>query len=132
MAAAVATIKVIKETNYLPHLVELGQVLRDGLNERATCHGFALRQTGPVQMPMILFEDDPDFRFGMAFTGAMIQRGIYWHSFHNLFLCVAMTKDDIEQALEAADQAFGDLAARRSKIRPHPLMALQNARALRA
>ena len=30
----------------------------------ATTHGFSLRQTGPAQMPLFLFDDDPDLRMG--------------------------------------------------------------------
>lgn len=132
MAAAVATLEVIRETNYLEHTVELGTLLRNGLNERAVAHGFELSQTGPVQMPTILFKDDPDLKFDMAFTATMMQRGIYFHAFQNIFLCAAMTKDDIAQTLGAADHAFADLATRRSRIQPHPLVAYRSARVLPA
>jgi glutamate-1-semialdehyde 2,1-aminomutase len=128
MAAAVATLKVIKETNYLEHTVELGHLLRIGLDKCAAAHGFTLSQTGPVQMPQILFKNDPDVRYGRAFAGAMIQRGIYIHPLHNLFLCAALTKDDIARTLRAANDAFGDLTKRRSKIEPHPLMAHRTVR----
>jgi glutamate-1-semialdehyde 2,1-aminomutase len=119
MAAALATLEVVRETDYLEHMIKLGEALKTGLGERATDHGFVLRQTGPAQMPMILFEDDPDFRLGMAFGSAMVERGIIFHPIHTMFLCAAMTKDDITRTIEAADGAFADLAKRRSKIEPH-------------
>jgi glutamate-1-semialdehyde 2,1-aminomutase len=130
MAAAVATIDVISSTSYLEHTVELGGMLRAGLHQRAVAHGFEIDQTGPVQMPTILFHDDADMRFGMAFTAAMMQRGIYFHAFQNLFICAAMTKADILQTIDAADGAFQELSARRSKIAPHPLVAYRSGRKL--
>jgi glutamate-1-semialdehyde 2,1-aminomutase len=120
MAAAVATLDVIRQTDYLEHTVALGQMLRSGLHERATAHGFDLNQTGPVQMPMILFNEDPDFRLAMAFASEMMLSGIYMIPHHNLFLCAAMTDDDIVQTIDLADRAFGRLAKIRSKIEPHP------------
>jgi glutamate-1-semialdehyde 2,1-aminomutase len=119
MAAALATIEVVANTNYLEHTVGLGRALREGLNARATTHGFTLSQTGPVQMPMILFRDDPDLRLTVAFCGAMIQRGIYFHPWHNMFLCSAMTESDIQQTLAAADGAFVELTSSRATLRPH-------------
>lgn len=123
MAASLATLEVIRETNYLEHTVELGQMLRSGLDERAATHGFELSQSGPVQMPLIQFEQDPDFRFVMAFASAMISRGIYILPHHNMFLCAAMTKDDITQTIEVANDVFVDMAKHRSKIEVHPGLA---------
>jgi glutamate-1-semialdehyde 2,1-aminomutase len=119
MAAALATAEVVSGTQYLEHTVALGKVLRAGLHERAAAHGFGLSQTGPVQMPLILFNDDPDLRLGVAFCGAMIQRGIYFHPWHNMFLCSAMIQRDIEQTLAAADGAFAQIAQKRMTLRPH-------------
>jgi glutamate-1-semialdehyde 2,1-aminomutase len=120
MAASLATLEVIRETNYLEHIVDLGQMLRAGLDERAVAHGFELNQSGPVQMPVIQFKQDQDFRFVMAFASAMIQRGVYILPHHNLFLCAAMTKDDIAQTVDVANDVFADMAKRRSKIEVHP------------
>jgi glutamate-1-semialdehyde 2,1-aminomutase len=119
LAAALATLEVIKETPYLEHTVELGQTLRTGLYERAVAHGFELSQSGPVQMPHIFFKNDPDFRFAMEFVNSMMRQGIYLGCLHNIFICAAMTQGDIQQTLEAADHALADLDARRARIEPH-------------
>jgi glutamate-1-semialdehyde 2,1-aminomutase len=119
MAAALATLEIVANTRYLEHTVALGNALREGLHERAVAHGLGLSQTGPVQMPLILFEGDPDLRLGVAFCGAMIQRGIYFHPWHNMFLCSAMTESDIERTLAAADDAFAEIARIRMTLRPH-------------
>jgi glutamate-1-semialdehyde 2,1-aminomutase len=109
MAAGVETLKRIRETDYLEHMVALGERLRTGMAERASAHGVGLRQTGPVQMPLFLFDDDPKLERGFAWSSAMLARGVYVHPWHNMFLCAAMTEADIDAALDAADGAFGAL-----------------------
>jgi glutamate-1-semialdehyde 2,1-aminomutase len=47
MAAALQTLKLIRESDYLERITALGERLRAGLSERATAAGFGLRQTGP-------------------------------------------------------------------------------------
>ena len=107
MAAGVETLKRVRNTDYLERMVTLGERLRSGVAERASAHGYALRQTGPVQMPLFLFDDDLELKLGFAWSSAMLARGVYVHPWHNMFLCAAMTESDIDAALEAADGAFG-------------------------
>lgn len=106
MAAALETLKLVRETDYLERIEGLGTKLRDGLAERAKAVGFGFRQTGPVTMPLFLFDDDPDLRKGFCWSSAMLERGVYVHPWHNMFLCTAMTEQDIDQALDAAEGAF--------------------------
>jgi glutamate-1-semialdehyde 2,1-aminomutase len=106
MAAALATLKLVRESDYLERIDALGLRLRDGLADRAQAAGFGLRQTGPVTMPLFLFDDDPDLRKGFCWSSAMLERGVYVHPWHNMFLCAAMTEADIDQALDAAEGAF--------------------------
>lgn len=130
MAAALETLRIIRESDYLEHTVALGEMLRTGLDEAAAQHGFSLRQSGPVQMPLILFNDDPDGRIGFGWAEEMLRGGVYVHPWHNMFLCAAMTEDDIAFALKVAERAFAALAAKRDTLEPHPvLMAMMAARA---
>ena len=122
MAAALVTLRIIRETDYLEHSIALGERLRAGLATAAARHGFKLRQTGPVQMPQILFEGDPDFRTGFAFAERMLTRGIYMHPWHNMFLCAAMTEADIDSAIAAADASFAEVRAGEAAHRPHPIV----------
>ncbi|MDO9370346.1 MAG: aminotransferase class III-fold pyridoxal phosphate-dependent enzyme [Sphingopyxis sp.] len=122
MAAAIETLRIIRESDYLEHMVRLGDRLRAGLDAAATKHGFTLRQTGPVQMPQIMFADDPDFRVGYGWAEEMLARSIYVHPWHNMFLCAAMTDADIDLTVTAAADAFAGLAARRSELAPHPVL----------
>lgn len=122
MAAALETLRILRENDYLEHTVALGTRLRAGLEEAAKRHGFALRQTGPVQMPLILFDNDPDFRIGFAWGEAMLREGVYVHPWHNMFLCAAMTDADIDFAIAAADKAFAAVRSAVGELQPHALL----------
>jgi len=106
MAAAVATLTALREGNGIAHMVAMGERLRVGLAERAAAHGIALRQSGPAQMPMVLFAEDPDFAKGFAFCAAALRHGVYFHPKHNMFLSVAHGPADIDRALDAAEAGF--------------------------
>ncbi|HEY5071183.1 MAG TPA: aminotransferase class III-fold pyridoxal phosphate-dependent enzyme [Caulobacteraceae bacterium] len=123
MAAALATIRRVRETNYLETMQTLGLQLREGLAERAAGHGLELRQTGPVTMPLFLFDEDPDMRKGFFFGAEMLKRGVYVHPWHNMFLNAAMTKSDIDLVLAAADASFAALATARPTLAPVEKMA---------
>lgn len=110
MAAALETLDVLQEMDAPRYMESLGQRLRDGLYEQAQRHGHPIFQTGPVQMPMVLFEEDPQLAKGLAFCSHLIREGIYMHPWHNMFLSTAHTEADIEQALAATDRAFAALA----------------------
>lgn len=110
MAAALTTIKLLRDTDALAHTEAMGKLFRDGLHSAASANGYKLRQTGPVQMPMVLFDGDQDLRLGNAFCAAALRHGLYMHPRHNLFLCAAHQATDIERALDAAHAAFRDIA----------------------
>ena len=50
-------------------------------------------------MPTVLFEDDDRREKGFAFCSHVLDQGVYLHPWHNMFLSVAHTESDIEQAL---------------------------------
>jgi glutamate-1-semialdehyde 2,1-aminomutase len=129
MAAGVATLTEIRHSDYLEHTVRLAGILRAGIDESAKRHGFAIRQSGPPQMPLILFDGDHDFRLGYAWSAEMVKRGIYVHPWHNMFFCAAMTDAHMALALEAADASFKALKANGATAKPHAgLMAMFEAR----
>jgi glutamate-1-semialdehyde 2,1-aminomutase len=111
MAAALACLRKLQAVDGIAHMQAMGQRLRDGLAQQAQAHGFRIRQSGPPQMPMLLFDDDPEAALGAAFCTLALERGVYLHPKHNMFLSVAHRPVDIDRALEATDQAFAALAA---------------------
>lgn len=123
MVAALKTLQILRESDYLEHMLALGTQLRSGLQDAAASAGIGFRQTGPVQMPLFLFDEDPDFRVGFAWSEAMLRRGIYVHPWHNMFLCQAMTEADIAHTIAAAREAFVEIKDNRAALEPHPVVA---------
>ena len=91
-----------------------GRRLREGLDEQARRHNLSLRQTGPVQMPQILFEDDADFALGNRFVIEALKRGVYMHPWHNMFLSSAHDFARIDRILEATEGALKAVARSRT------------------
>ena len=118
---------LVRTTDYLERITALGERLRSGVAERAEAAGFSLRQTGPVTMPLFLFDDDPDLRKGFCFSSEMLERGVYVHPWHNMFMCAAMTEADIDGALAAAEGAFGALKQQVRDLAPVEKLAFLSA-----
>jgi glutamate-1-semialdehyde 2,1-aminomutase len=106
LAAAFATLTELREGEALPDMARAGARLRHGLAAQAAAHGFEIRQTGPVQMPMLTFAGDEDLRLVTAWAEAAVQRGVYLHPWHNWFLSAAHTDEDIDAILARTDDAF--------------------------
>ncbi|WP_191082694.1 aminotransferase class III-fold pyridoxal phosphate-dependent enzyme [Roseococcus microcysteis] len=106
MAAALATLQRLDELDAVAHMERLGRRLREGLAALAAQHRVGLRQSGPVQMPLFLFDGDAEFRQGSAFCRAALEAGAYLHPRHNMFLCAAHTDSDMDRVLDAADAGF--------------------------
>lgn len=127
MAAALETLRLIRETDYLERITALGDRLRSGLDARARAAGFGFRQSGPGTMPLFLFDDDPDLRKGFCWSSEMLARGVYVHPWHNMFLCAAMTESDIDGALDAAEAAFAALGRQAPGLPPVEKLAFLSA-----
>lgn len=112
MAAALATIRELRDTDAMPLMRDSGQRLRDGLSAQAVAHGFEVVQTGPVQMPLLRFVGDDDFSQTRLWCDEAGARGVYLHPYHNWFLSAAHTAADIDAALDRTDDAFAALARR--------------------
>lgn len=107
MAAAVATIRALREEGAIGAMEWAGQELRDGILAQAAAWDLAVRYTGPVQMPYLTFAGDTGHELASVFAAEAIRRGAYLHPRHNWFVSAAMTGTDIELVLAATDQAFG-------------------------
>lgn len=122
MAAAVAALKEVRESDYLERINASGQMLRDGLDAQARAHGFDISQTGPVVMPQILFRDDPLYRIGYGWVTECLKRGAYFHPYHNMFISAAHTETEIKATLEITDQAFEAAKRNRDSYTVHPIV----------
>jgi len=106
MAAAVATIKALRDEDAVTKMERVGTRLREGLAELAGEAGVKIRQTGPVQMPNLSFPDDRDFVKASAFSAAMLECGVIVHPRHNWFLSAAHDEADVDRFLEAAEEGL--------------------------
>ena len=111
LAAGLATLKLLRAEDVVGHLEKVGTLFRDGMATLARKHGLTLRQTGPVQMPMVSFQNDAGHALAKSFCSAAVQRGLYLHPWHNMFFSAAHTEADVADALQIADAAFA-VAAR--------------------
>ncbi|WP_296595257.1 aminotransferase class III-fold pyridoxal phosphate-dependent enzyme [Phenylobacterium sp.] len=127
MAAALETLRLVRDTDYLERMTALSETLRKGLDDRAKAAGFGFRQTGPGVMPLFLFDDDPDLRKGFCWSSEMLSRGVYVHPWHNMFLCAAMTEADIAATLDAAEGAFAALKRQVRDLSPVEKLAFLSA-----
>lgn len=110
MAAALATLNKLQRVDAVARMAELGELLRAGLRDQAEAFGLGLRQTGPAQMPMVLFDDDDDLAKGNLFALTALRHGVYLHPWHNMFLSLAHTEEDIAAALVATQRGFEAVA----------------------
>lgn len=113
MAAALATLGVLEQQDGPARMRAMGQRFRDGIAAQAARHGVGVRQSGPPQMPTILFDGDVEHATGSRFASEALKRGVYLHPKHNMFLSLAHTEADIDLALQATDEAFAVVAALR-------------------
>jgi glutamate-1-semialdehyde 2,1-aminomutase len=113
MAASIATITTLQETDGVAQIRRAGTLLREGLDAQAQSHGVAIQQSGPVQVPSLRFlEDDPanlQLPRAMTFTSEAAKRGVYLHPTHNWFLSTAHSDEDIERTLAVTDVAFAQV-----------------------
>jgi glutamate-1-semialdehyde 2,1-aminomutase len=112
MAAAKATIKLLRDIDGPGLIHRAGTRLREGLAAQASSHGFVINQTGPVQVPWLSFEGDATLEKGIHWAGACLKEGVYLHAWHNWFLSAAHTDADIDRALQGTDAAFAALKAK--------------------
>jgi glutamate-1-semialdehyde 2,1-aminomutase len=111
MAAALATLAELRRLDGPAQMQAMGERLRAGLAAGAARHGLAVRQSGPPQMPLMLFEGDEDVARGNAFCAAALRAGAYFHPRHNMFLSCAHGPAEIDEALAAAEAGFAAAAA---------------------
>jgi glutamate-1-semialdehyde 2,1-aminomutase len=112
MAAALATLRKLHAIDGTAVMHRAGLRLREGLQAQADSRGIKIRQSGPPQMPLALFEDDPEVTKGKFFCVEALKRGVYLHPVHTMFLSCAHTDAEIDRALEATDGAFAAVAAK--------------------
>ena len=106
MAASLKTLSIMEERDVVAHISGLGNKLRSGIDQIASNYGVDISQSGPSQMPMVLFKNDKDFAKGSKFVQYLLNKGVYFHPWHNMFLSFAHTAQDVDIALDAVEYAM--------------------------
>jgi len=110
MAAALKTLEIFERDDTIGHITRMGERFRDGLTRQSKAHSLTLRQTGPAQMPTVLFENDPEVAKGRLFAQEALRGGAWLHPQHNMFLSSAHGEAEIDRALQATDGAMAAVA----------------------
>src|SRR5205814_6627667 len=100
---------VLDESDGIETMRASGRRLQEGLAAQAAGHGLQLSVTGPPQMPLLLFADDPEFEKTRAWAQACARHGVYLHPIHNWFLSTAHDEATIDAALERTDEALREV-----------------------
>jgi glutamate-1-semialdehyde 2,1-aminomutase len=119
MAAGLATLRQAAAPGFVGGLNRAGELLRTGLAEQARSHGLNVSQTGPVQIPLLQFEDDPEFALVSYWASECVARGVYVHPWHNWFISSAHTDEVIAEILDRTDSAFAATAQHATRSAGH-------------
>jgi glutamate-1-semialdehyde aminotransferase len=109
MAAALATITRLRDSDALGRIERLGASLQRGLAKQIADHGLDAQVLGVPQMPFMRFryaDDAVRQRVQDAFYTETTRRGVLFHPNHHWYISAAMTEDDIEFALSATTAGF--------------------------
>jgi glutamate-1-semialdehyde 2,1-aminomutase len=123
VAAALATISRLRETDPYPRLRALGTRLRDGLVDTAHSHGHRLlaKGPGPVFFTWLLADGDitsfNDHLRADAAGYALVAQGLTENGVRVIpngrwYLNAAHTESDVDRALAVADRVFAQLSSR--------------------
>lgn len=124
MAAALATIQELEDTNAIDHMWKIGKQLSEGLRDLVTDMKVKAEVMGAVPMPYLLFGNKEDYgkvwrsnveesrstkedkRLWEVFYGEMIKKGVFLHPNHHWFTCLSHTDEDVRKTLQVAEQSL--------------------------
>lgn len=106
MAGALATLRLLRESDGIETMRRAGERLQEGLRDQASSHGLEVTVSGPPQLPFLSFADDPEQQRAGVWAGECAKNGVYLHPYHNWFLSSAHDEASIERALAGTDEAF--------------------------
>lgn len=107
MAAAIATISILRDTDALARIRGLGEQFRDALDELVVASGLPAQVAGLPVSPFLLFRDDPRAaRMKTIFFRETLRRGVMFHPNHQWFLSAAHTQEDVEEIIAVCRKAL--------------------------
>lgn len=109
MAAAISTIKILRDTNVLSKIWKLGEYFQEGIEELIANRQAPAEFIGFPPFPFIRFavpDEEINEKVKRAFFVETAKRGIFLHPNHQWYISAAHTKKDIDYTLEVFDLAF--------------------------
>lgn len=109
MAAALATISILQESDVITRVWELGKAFQRGLESLIVESGVPAEVIGYPFCPFLRFTatDTAEREAAkLAFYTETTRRGVLFHPSHHWYICGAHTMDDIEQTLDVCRKAF--------------------------
>ena len=108
MAAALATLKELEKVDAPSVLIKYGEKLNQRLEGVASEKGFNLIASGMPSMPYYRLEG-VSFETHIKWIDECVKRGVYMLAYHNHFVSLAHSEEDIDFIESAAKQAFENL-----------------------
>tara|TARA_Y100001935_G_scaffold248138_1_gene244936 strand:+ start:1289 stop:2506 length:1218 start_codon:yes stop_codon:yes gene_type:complete len=108
MSAALATLNELEKLDAPSLLIEYGKKLNSRLENAASEKGFNLVASGIPSMPYYRLEG-VSFETHIKWIDECVKRGVYMLAYHNHFVSLAHTDEDIDFIEAAAKQAFDNL-----------------------
>lgn len=106
MQAAMTMMDVYDRDAVFDHMTAMGARLRDGLLSAARQTGHAVRYSGPVTMPTLLFKNDPDGSKQRSFAHEAAKNGAILHPLLNWNLSGAHSAADIDETIGIITRSF--------------------------
>lgn len=105
MAAALATIAILRDTDALERIWTLGRKFQDGLRKLIADENVPAEVIGYPVIPFLRFQPGAE-AYARRFYIDVVRRGVLLHPDHQWFVCAAHTDDDITFALDACRSAI--------------------------
>jgi glutamate-1-semialdehyde aminotransferase len=106
MAAALATIATLRDTDALERVGSLGELLTAGLRAVVETAGIPAEIVGYPAMPFLRFErNERSLDIKRRFFDAVLDDGVFLHADHQWFLSAAHTEADVELTVAACRRA---------------------------
>lgn len=112
LAAAVATMREVRNQEVTDHLWWVGKMLMSGLEQAASEHGIPFRCTGLPPMSMMCFDEldaDEDRQVWRYFLQEMAARGVLMRRGGVNFVTFSHTEADIATVIAAAREVLAEL-----------------------
>jgi glutamate-1-semialdehyde aminotransferase len=107
-AAALATLRKMKEADVVEHVGRIGGILRETLEATARRHGLAIEVHGYPCVPVFSFQHDQGQELRTLYTQLMLRRGFLAGPL--IYVTLAHTEAMVERFAEALEPVFAELA----------------------